>query len=61
MDGILIKFQSPDWWFTGIFFILLGLLIRFVLRKIPGILKKLFRNSNAKTLKKIKKTTLEPI
>lgn len=54
MQQILLNFNNPTWWFNGIFFIVLGILIAWLFKKTPTLLKKYFRNRRAKTLKKIK-------
>ena len=56
MEKIITKLADPSWWFTGVFFILLGLLIAWIIKKIPSAFRAITRNVDARTLRKIKNT-----
>ena len=67
MEQILLNLQSPDWWFTGTFFVLLGLVFSFLISKVlpavwrkisiilPRLTKRFSRRSKCKQLRKIKR------
>ncbi|WP_434145329.1 hypothetical protein [Photobacterium leiognathi] len=54
MDKIYQNLQTPEWWFTGVFFILFGLFLGWGVKKIPSIFKKFFRWSKYRNLKFVK-------
>ncbi|MFD2165884.1 hypothetical protein ACFSJY_06355 [Thalassotalea euphylliae] len=54
MQQIITNLSDPAWWFNGIFFILVGLAVAWIFKKIPIVLKSALRKRLAKTLRKIK-------
>ena len=54
MQQILVNMSDPSWWFNGVFFILLGLFIAWCFKHAPKLLKKSYRNRQAKKLQRIK-------
>ncbi|MEZ9403895.1 hypothetical protein AB4159_21710 [Vibrio cyclitrophicus] len=54
MEQIFNNLTSLDWWFTGIFFVLVGLFFNWLFKWLPSKFKKLNRNNRAKRLKKIR-------
>ncbi len=54
MEQIFNNLTSLDWWFTGIFFVLVGLFFNWLFKWFPSTFKKLNRNNRAKRLKKIR-------
>ncbi|HAS8147272.1 hypothetical protein DC365_23730 [Vibrio vulnificus] len=66
MEQILLNLQSPDWWFTGTFFVLLGLVLSFFISKVlpavwgkisiilPRLTKRFSRRAKCKQLRIIK-------
>lgn len=56
MEAITSNLGDPSWWFTGIFFSLLGLLLAKFLHHIPGVLKNLLKGLIIRRTLKIKNT-----
>ena len=56
MEKIISKLVDPSWWFTGIFFILLGIFIAWAIKKIPSILRTTVRGIDTRILRRIKNT-----
>lgn len=54
MDVILDNLQKPDWWFTGVFFLVIGLGLNWAAKILPPYIGKQFRKYEAKNLKKLK-------
>lgn len=54
MEQVIENFKSLEWWFTGTFFILFGLLIGWGIKHVPSNLKKVLRGQKAKHLKELK-------
>ncbi|WP_171696257.1 hypothetical protein [Methylomonas sp. ZR1] len=54
MEQILSNLADPSWWFTGVFFCVIGLLLAATVKHVPLGLKKLYRNKKAIKLRKIK-------
>lgn len=67
MDQILNNLQDPSWWFTGIFFLLVGILItkalsswlpkiwKFIAKLVPRITRRVQRWKERKILKRVKR------
>jgi len=60
MEEIIVKLQMPSFWFTGIFYLFLGIIIKFLLAMIPDAIRRYSRNSSAKSLRKIKNIRWNP-
>ncbi len=54
MEDIYLKLQTPSWWFTGVFFIIVGFIIKYALLQFKISIRRYYRNSTAKMLRKIK-------
>ncbi len=54
MDEILLNLSDPSWWFTGIFFCFVGILIAAIIKYFPLVLKKVYRKNKAIKFRKIK-------
>ncbi len=54
MQSILEKLEDPSWWFTGFFFVVVGLVLAAIVSSLPGWLRKWSRASKAKQLQKVK-------
>lgn len=73
MDRILENLEDPSWWFTGIFFIAVGLLLaalvtRWIPRwyqqiagRVPGLLKQYARKRQLKRLRRIRSLRFHPL
>ena len=55
MQTILSNISDPSWWFNGIFFIIIGLAIAWLIKLAPKLLKSFARKTQAKKLQKIKR------
>lgn len=61
MEQVLVNLQSPSWWFTGMFFILAGVLItQLISNWIPAYIKGLGRSKRKALLKVIKRSRQHP-
>ena len=54
MEQIYQNLLNPAWWFTGVFFILLGVLIKWLFGIAPSITRRVYRLSRCKKLRYIK-------
>ena len=54
MDIVLDNLQKPDWWFTGLFFLVIGLGLNWAAKTVPPYIGKQFRKLEAKNLKELK-------
>lgn len=55
MDAILNNISDPSWWFSGIFFAIVGILLAKIVHHIPRAVKTLLRSLIARRQRKIKK------
>ncbi|MBS0045158.1 hypothetical protein KFE26_23205 [Shewanella sp. M16] len=67
MDQILENLKSPSWWFTGVFFILVGILLTkvftkwlpyiwiYVAQRVPKLTRRFQRWKELKVLKRVKR------
>ncbi|EHA1079465.1 TPA: hypothetical protein ACX6S8_000057 [Photobacterium damselae] len=53
MNEIFANLNSPEWWFTGLFFIAMSFFVKWLYSYVPSKLKKLSRSIRAKNLKEI--------
>ena len=56
MEQIYQNLLNPAWWFTGVFFILLGVLIKWIFGITPSITRRIYRLSRCKKLRYLKNT-----
>jgi len=54
MEQIYQNISDPAWWFTGIFFIVLGIVVKWLFGIAPSITRRAFRVSQCKRLRYIK-------
>ncbi len=55
MHKIYENLSDPSWWFTGVFFVVLALLLAWMVKKLPFIREKVSRRVKLKMLKRIRK------
>ena len=55
MEQIYQNLMTPDWWFTGIFFVVIALVLQKIIKILPQRFKTFFRKIRAKNLKKIRR------
>lgn len=51
MEQIYQNMLTPAWWFTGIFFVVLGLVLAWLVKRTPRLLKAWFRKLKLKNLR----------
>lgn len=61
MEQIYINITSIEWWFTGVFFVIIGVILNWVIKFAPQTFKKFARNNKARSLKKLRSIRLVPI